>query len=150
VQDLTPILRRLLAASGMQQGLLTVVSRHTTTSIVINERESRLAQDMSHYFLQLAPPDERSFAAASNNNTSRSTGIRYLHNDIDKRPDSDEEAQRCVANGWNITDANSLQEWRAQEPINAHSHLLSMMLGSSECIPVANASMVLGQWQSYV
>ena len=30
----------------------------------------------------------------------------------------------------------------------AHSHLLAMLLGSSEAIPIHNGKSVLGQWQS--
>lgn len=71
-----------------------------------------------------------------------------MHNDIDRRPDGEEEAQRCRENGWDIDDPEILQKWRDQEPINAHSHLISMMLGSSECIPVVDGDMVIGQWQS--
>ena len=126
----------------MKNGVVTVVSRHTTTALCINERESRLAQDMAEYFLQLAPPDERSSAAAAQEN------VRYLHNDIEERPDSAEEAQRCRENGWDIDDPEELQKWRDQEPINAHSHLLSMLIGSSESIPVVDGKMVIGQWQS--
>ena len=140
VEDLTPILRSKLAASGMRQGTVTVISRHTTTAITINERESRLAQDMAEYFLQMVPPDERSAVGVH--------GVRYKHNDIDQRPDSDEEAQRCRENGWEIDNREVLERWRAQEPINAHSHLISMMLGSSESIPVVDGNMVIGQWQS--
>lgn len=142
VEDLTPSLQKLLQQSGMKNGVVNVISRHTTTAITINERESRLAQDMAECFLQLVPPDERSSSEASQK------GVRYKHNDIDKRPDSDEEAQRCRDNGWDIDDPVELQKWRDQEPINAHSHLLSMLLGSSESIPVVDGEMVIGQWQS--
>lgn len=142
VEDLTPKLNSLLVESGMKNGVVNVISRHTTTAITINERESRLAQDMETYFLGLAPPDERSSAEAAEK------GTRYFHNDIDQRPDSAEEAQRCRENGWDIDDPERLQAWRDQEPINAHSHLLSMLLGSSESIPVVNGDMVVGQWQS--
>ena len=142
VEDLTPTLNDLLSDSGLTNGVINVISRHTTTAITINERESRLAQDMEQYFLDLAPPDERSSA------DSAKTGVRYFHNDIDQRPDSPEEAQRCRDNGWKIDDAEQLAAWRAQEPINAHSHLLSMLLGSSESIPVVDGKMVIGQWQS--
>ena len=48
----------------------------------------------------------------------------------------------------NIDDETELQKWRDQEPINAHSHLLSMLVGSSESIPVVDGNMVIGQWQS--
>lgn len=142
VEDLTPTLRTLLRESKMKNGVLTVISRHTTTAITINERESRLAKDMESYFLSLAPPDERSSSETAKD------GVRYFHNDINERPDSAEEAQRCRENGWDIDDPGRLQAWREQEPINAHSHLLSMLLGSSESIPVVNGEMVIGQWQS--
>jgi thiamine phosphate synthase YjbQ (UPF0047 family) len=152
VEDLTPYILDLLAASNMQQGAVHVISRHTTTAVTINESESRLARDMKEYFLSLAPPDERSVGVAaagtSTNTGDASTRRRYYHNDIDQRPESQEEAERCRENGWDIDNAEQLQAWRNQEPINAHSHLLSMLLGSSECIPVVDGSMVIGQWQS--
>ena len=75
-------------------------------------------------------------------------GVRYLHNDIELRPESEDERQRCLANGWDVDDPEALRRWRAQEPINAHSHLASMLLGSSECVPVSDGKLVLGQWQS--
>lgn len=142
VEDLTPKLNELLARSGMKNGLITVVSRHTTTAITINERESRLARDLQDTLLSLIPADERSHPAVA------TEGIRYQHNDIDQRPESEEEAQRCRDNGWDIDNSTELQKWRNQEPINAHSHLISMMLGSSEGIPVVDGKMVIGQWQS--
>lgn len=142
VEDLTPTIQDLLVQSGMKQGVITVISRHTTTAVTINEREHRLAQDMDEYFLSLAPPDERSSSPKAQ------SGVRYKHNDIDQRPDSPEEAQRCIENGWDINTQEELQRWRDQEPINAHSHLLSMLVGSSESIPVVNGDMVIGQWQS--
>lgn len=49
---------------------------------------------------------------------------RYLHNDI------------------------ALRDCPPDEPENAHSHLAAMLLGSSEVIPLANAELVLGQYQS--
>ena len=142
VEDLTPQLNTFLSSSGMQNGVIHVISRHTTTAITINERESRLAQDVEDFFLTICPPDERS------SSDKKVEGVRYLHNDIDARPDGEEEAQRCRDNGWDIDTPSELQKWREQEPINAHSHLISMMMGSSECIPVVDGEMVIGQWQS--
>lgn len=139
VEDLTPTIKSILSNSGMKNGSLTVISRHTTTALTINERESRLAQDMEKYFLALAPPDERSLSPNS------VKGVTYFHNDIDKRPDSAEETQRCRDNGWDIDNPVELQKWRDQEPINAHSHLLAMLLGSSETIPIVDGQMVIGQ-----
>jgi len=142
VEDLTPTIQSLLADAKMTHGSINIISRHTTTALTINESESRLAQDMRAYFLNLAPPDGRSTSVAAQD------GVRYFHNDIEQRPDSDEEAQRCRDNGWDIDDAVELQKWRDQEPINSHSHLLSMLLGTSESIPVVDGKMVIGQWQS--
>lgn len=141
-RDVTPTLKQLIRQSGIQYGTLTVLSRHTTTSIVINEHECRLAQDVTNHLLTLAPIDERS------SHPLRQKGTRYLHNDIDQRPDSPEEFQRCLENGYDVRNPEVLQQWRDQEPINAHSHLLSMLLGSSESIPIVNGTMAIGQWQS--
>ena len=35
-----------------------------------------------------------------------------------------------------------------QESPNAHAHLLRLMMGGSETIPLVNGAMVLGRWQS--
>lgn len=142
VVDLMPSIDSALAASGLRHGTVTVISRHTTTAITINEWESRLAQDLRAWLLRLAAPDDRSAAGAPGG------GVRYLHNDIELRPESEDERQRCLANGWDVDDPEALRRWRAQEPINAHSHLASMLLGSSECVPVSDGKLVLGQWQS--
>ena len=149
VEDLTPTLQKLLEESGMQDGLITIISRHTTTSLTINEWESRLADDIAESLLKLMPPDERSSSPEA------LEGVVYKHNDIDLRPFGEtnnpntEEAQRCRENGWDVDDQVQLKAWRDQEPINAHSHLLSILAGSgSESIPVVDGKMVLGQWQS--
>jgi len=139
VEDLTPQLQSFISDSGIKNGVLHVISRHTTTAITINEKESRLEQDIANFFLNICPPDERS------SSNKKVNGVRYLHNDIDKRPDGEEEAQRCRDNGWDIDNDVELEKWRNQEPINAHSHLISMMIGSSECIPIVDGQMVIGQ-----
>lgn len=142
VEDLTPHINALVQASGVRDGSVNVVSRHTTTGITINEWESRLIRDVRQWLLLLAPPDDRSTIGVTGK------GITYLHNDIDQRPDSADERQRCIENGWDVDEPTALEAWRAQEPINAHSHLMSMLLGSSETIPVSGGKIVLGQWQS--
>lgn len=129
VVDLMPQIGRVLGASGLREGSINVITRHTTCGITINEWESRLARDLREWLLQLAPPDDRS-------SIGMGAGVRYQHNDIDLRPESDDERQRCLENGWDVTDAAVLSAWRAQEPINCHSHLAAMLLGSSETIPV--------------
>jgi len=60
VEDLTPAIKELVASSGVRQGTVTVVSRHTTTAVTINEWESRLVDDIRTWLLRLAPPDDHS------------------------------------------------------------------------------------------
>lgn len=141
VVDLMPCIGDMLEESGVVNGCLNVISKHTTTAITINEWESRLVRDVRAWILKLAPPDDRSFIGSGD-------GVRYLHNDIDTRPESEDERQRCLENGWDVDDAEKLREWRAQEPINAHSHLGAMLLGSSETVPIVDGSLMIGQWQS--
>ncbi|MBW4684782.1 MAG: secondary thiamine-phosphate synthase enzyme YjbQ [Komarekiella atlantica HA4396-MV6] len=49
---------------------------------------------------------------------------RYLHNDL------------------------HLRDVPEDEPINAHSHLMAMMLSTSEVIPLVDGKLALGTWQS--
>ena len=49
---------------------------------------------------------------------------RYLHNDLHLRDVPDDE------------------------PMNAHSHLMAMMLSTSEVVPVVSGQLALGTWQS--
>lgn len=57
-----------LKLSGCQEGVVTVLSRHSTVSVTINEFESRFVDDMRQFLLNLAPPH-----------------YPYLHNDLDFR-----------------------------------------------------------------
>ncbi len=41
-----------------------------------------------------------------------------------------------------------LRDCPPDEPENAHSHLMAMLLGSSETIPLKNGEPMIGQWQS--
>lgn len=41
-----------------------------------------------------------------------------------------------------------LRDCPPDEPKNAHSHLLAMLMGSSEAIPVVDGDLALGRWQS--
>lgn len=107
--DMTAELKDVLQASGINNGVLIVSSRHTTTALAINEYESRLLDDVRLYFERLVPPSDR-----------------YLHNDI------------------------HLRDCPEDEPENAHSHILAMLLSSSEVVPVINGELQLGKWQSVI
>lgn len=55
--DITAEVRAALEKSGLRQGTLTVLSRHTTACININEQEPRLVQDMITFLKRLVPRD---------------------------------------------------------------------------------------------
>lgn len=55
--DITALVRERLAASGLRAGLLTLVSRHTTACLNINEQERQLQRDMVTFLKRLAPRD---------------------------------------------------------------------------------------------
>ena len=121
VFDITPQIEDIVAKSGCKEGTVTVLSKHSTLSISINEMEGRLVDDIRQYFLTLAPPH-----------------MPYLHNDLDYRvgppdwPGGDE--------AW--------REFRRTQPVNTHSHLIAMMLGTSESIPISEGVMKKGKYQS--
>lgn len=154
VYDITKQIQQFISerCGTIQCGTITLFNRHTTTSLIINEYESRLLRDMQTAFLQFIPPDVRSYAyqKAQQMGTPFPDPVRqYEHNDIHLRPESWEETTRCYENGYNISDPVILQSWRDSEPINAHSHLLSMMIGSPTLtIPIQNSTMQIGTWQS--
>jgi hypothetical protein len=43
-----------------------------------------------------------------------------------------------------------VDEWRDNEPKNAHAHILSILLSSSLSIPVHERQLALGPWQSVI
>jgi thiamine phosphate synthase YjbQ (UPF0047 family) len=138
--DLTQTLQQLIADRDLQFGTLLLYNRHTTTSLLINEYEPRLLRDLQRTALQMIPPDVRSSIPGTGH---------YEHNDLEQRPESPAEWQRCFENGWNITQPDILEQWRQQEPINAHAHLLSLMFGSnSHTIPIVQGKLQIGAWQS--
>jgi len=107
LHDITAQVRRVLADSGIRNGVVIVASRHTTTAITLNEAEPRLLEDARRFYEKLAPMADK-----------------YYHNDI--------ELRNCPPD----------------EPRNAPSHLIAMLLGGSESIPVLEGELDLGQWQS--
>src|SRR5262245_31087973 len=66
--DLTRLVVRLLRASGVRDGLLSVQTRHTTTAVIVNENEPLLLEDMRSVLERLVPK-----------------ASVYLHNDLGLR-----------------------------------------------------------------
>lgn len=53
--DLTPMIAATVESLGLLEGVVIVQSRHTTTGIVVNEREPLLFEDLEAMFERLAP-----------------------------------------------------------------------------------------------
>jgi thiamine phosphate synthase YjbQ (UPF0047 family) len=121
VQDITKQIEIIVEWSGCLEGTVTILSKHSTLSVSINELEGRLVDDIRQYFLNLAPPN-----------------MPYLHNDLDYRVGPDD---------WPGGD-EAWREFRRTQPVNTHSHLIAMMLGTSESIPISEGVMQKGKYQS--
>ena len=55
VVDITERVKVSLDESGISQGLLTLISNHTTAFICVNEREIELQRDMVEFLTRVAP-----------------------------------------------------------------------------------------------
>ncbi len=55
--DVTEEVRRVLRASGGRDGILTVISRHTTAFVNLNEVEPNLQEDMRVWLESFVPRD---------------------------------------------------------------------------------------------
>ncbi|MDR0900788.1 MAG: secondary thiamine-phosphate synthase enzyme YjbQ [Methanobrevibacter sp.] len=96
--DITDKINRFINNSDVTNGIAIIFSKHSTSSIIINENEKGLLNDFEKILTKIVP-DKNS----------------YEHDIIDN---------------------------------NADSHLRSMILGSSETIPIKNNKLDLGTWQS--
>lgn len=55
ILNLTETVRAWVQASGVREGLLTVLSPHTTARITLNERDPALQRDMVAFLERIAP-----------------------------------------------------------------------------------------------
>eukprot|EP01035_Chromulina_nebulosa_P019294 gene19294-25154_t len=85
--------------------------------------EGRLVDDTRQFLLNLAPPT-----------------YPYLHNDLDYRYGPPNWPGGDVA--W--------RAFRATQPTNAHSHLIALLLGTSESIPIHKGEIKIGQYQNVI
>ena len=57
VVDITAQVRERLAASRLHTGLVTLISRHTTARVNLNENEAQLHRDMVTFLKRMVPRD---------------------------------------------------------------------------------------------
>jgi thiamine phosphate synthase YjbQ (UPF0047 family) len=176
--DITPLVRDAAAASGIRNGLVTVVSKHTTTAVCVNENESRLFTDIQARRAALLcsaslrgagelgccrhgaycgrlcrklPVARRFCLSLPHRCLRRGTGTTILSSGASARPCKTVHSASHLAPACSEPPPNwkgDAAEWRAQEPINAHAHLASMLVGSSESLPLVDGVLQIGTWQS--
>jgi len=56
--DLTDQVIELVERSGVQNGMVNVQTRHTTTAVIVNEHEPLLLEDMKRTLARLVPRDD--------------------------------------------------------------------------------------------
>ncbi len=69
--DITRLVEETVRSSALQEGLVNIYSRHSTSAVVINENEAGLVEDFLVALEKLVP-----------------TGAGYLHDRIDNNADS--------------------------------------------------------------
>ncbi len=55
--DITTEVSAAISSSGLDRGQVTIISRHTTAFVNINEKEERLLEDMETWLKRLVPKD---------------------------------------------------------------------------------------------
>ena len=121
--DITARVADAVAQSGCKEGTVTVLAKHSTVGVMLNEFEERFVSDARQWLQRVVPP-----------------AYPWLHNDVDFRagppgyPGGD-EAWRAM---------------RMQEPPNAHSHIIQFVVGTIEAIPIHEGKMTIGTFQNII
>ena len=58
IRDLTALVQEIVRAAGVEVGLVTLSSMHTTTAVFVNEPQSALLEDVEQLLERLAPRGE--------------------------------------------------------------------------------------------
>lgn len=121
--DLTQRVQACVDASNVKEGVATVLAKHSTVGVMLNEWEPRFVDDARHFLLGLAPREGH-----------------YLHNDLDFR---------CGPPDWPGGD-EAWRTFRMGEPVNAHSHLIQFVVGTTEAVPVTGGKLAIGTYQNII
>jgi secondary thiamine-phosphate synthase enzyme len=121
-QDVTTEVEQALTQSGIKNGILLVFSQHTTCSVLIQEA----SDDVNYWGTDLLMQDLVN-VFESIIPTCRTEG-QYLH----PGPKHIEAA----------AGRNELPSWS----LNTDAHLRSVIMGRSQSIPVADGTMLLGEF----
>ena len=121
--DITQQVTDIVTKCGCKEGVVTVLSKHSTVGIIIQEMEPRFVDDARQFLLKLAPPN-----------------YPWLHNDND---------YRVGPSDWPGGD-DAWRAFRATQTPNAHSHIIAMLCGTSESIPITKGALSIGKYQNII
>jgi secondary thiamine-phosphate synthase enzyme len=79
--NITPEVERILAASGIREGMVLISAMHITAAIYVNDAESGLIQDIDEWLEKLAPfnPDYRHHRTGESNGDSHLKSLLMHH-----------------------------------------------------------------------
>jgi len=79
--NITPEVERILAKSGIREGMVLVSAMHITAAVYVNDAESGLIQDIDRWLEKLAPfdPDYRHHRTGETNGDSHLKSLLMHH-----------------------------------------------------------------------
>lgn len=123
---ITPQVERIVAESGVREGVVVVQSHHTTARIWVNEDEKNLVgcegADIHRALDRFASPDDE-----------------YGHNDVrdSRNPSGKRDTHLCRPD----------EKGECHECANGHAHAQALMLPHSATFVVHKGWLVKGEWQ---
>lgn len=121
--DVTDESEKILAESGIDNGLMTVYSQHTTCSVLIQEQ----SDDVDYWGTQLVLQD-------------MVNGLSKLY------PTCLTQGQYLHPGPEHIRIATTQREEEACWSLNTDAHLRSVTLGRSVCVPIVDGKLQLGDF----
>ncbi len=119
--DVTEDVKKILAESGVKNGIITVYSPHTTCSVLIQETSSGTSYNGNVYILQdLVEVLAKIVPTCTNEN-------QYLHP------------------GREVLEKHGIGQF-SRNALNTDAHLRSVILGRSVTVPVIEGEIQLGQF----
>ena len=121
--DLTEQINKIIKESKIQNGIVNIVSRHTTTAVLLNENETLLLSDFKKEIKRLFPYRSESHYYAGDRSRHY-----YEHDDLERR------REICP-------------ELSCDECQNAGAHCSSIFLTNSQTVNIVKGRLDLGKWQ---
>lgn len=122
-EDVTDKVGEIIKKTGVQNGIVTVFSQHTSCSILIQEE----SEDVTYWNTQLILQD--------------------LLNVFEKIiPTCNYEGQYLHPGPIHVKNAMALRDEKSEWCLNTDGHLRSALLGRSETIPIVEGKMTLGEF----